>query len=832
MNSNYKKLLTTLATLALLASTACVLGLAAIYLYLSPGLPSVESIRDVRLQTPMQIYSSDGALIGEFGEKRRTPVTLNEVPQPFIDALLAAEDADFYSHNGVSFRGLARAVTELLLTGERGSGGSTLTMQLTRNVFLSLDRNFIRKFNEILLSLKLERELSKDEILELYVNYMFLGKRAYGIQAAAEVYYGKSLSDLSLAQLAMIAGLFQGPSTQNPIVNPTRAVERRNWILRRMLELNKIDKDAYQLATTELVTAKYHGSQLDARAPYVAEMARDRAVRSYGRKAYTEGYKVYTTINASMQVAAQKAVSKGLLAYDKRHGWRGAEQNLNNKDDTQLPPEKRNAQWLEQLQEISDFVGLLPAVVTDINEQQVELLNKKGETVQLVWEQGLNKLRPYITESTTGPAFKTIYELFEIGDVVRIQQQKDKSWQLSQVPEAQAALVALKPNDGSILAIVGGLSFYQSNFNRATQANRQPGSNFKPFIYAAALESGMTAATLINDSPIVFDDQQLEGAWRPKNDGNKFLGDIRLRKALYLSRNLVSIRILKQLGINKAIKTVSRFGFDAKALPRDLSLALGTHAVPPIDMATAWAGLANGGFKVNAHMIDRITDTDGTIIYEALPQVVCRECSSAPHEEQASKESPTEAEEWHDWLDLPVELKRSLGWLETSDYPEAPRILDPQVAFILDDMLKDVIRRGTGRRARALERNDLAGKTGTTNGPTDAWFSGYNPDVITTAWVGFDNNSPLGNREYGGSAALPIWMDFMRVALQGSPDKARKQPTGIVTVRIDPETGKRARTGDPDAIFEFFRAENVPEFGEDNQETPEAALETFTEELF
>ncbi|WP_158224650.1 penicillin-binding protein 1A [Agaribacterium haliotis] len=792
----------------------------------------------------MQIYSADGALIGEFGEKRRRPVHIEDVPQPFIDALLAAEDAEFYSHKGVSIKGLARAVTELLLTGERGSGGSTLTMQLTRNVFLSLDRKFIRKFNEILLSLKLERELSKDEILELYVNYMFLGKRAYGIQAAAEVYYGKELSDLSLAQLAMIAGLFQGPSTQNPIVNPKRAVERRNWILGRMLTLKMIDQAAYDGATAEGVSARYHGSQLDARAPYVAELARTKAIRSYGTEAYTKGYKVYTTVNAEMQIAAQRAVRKGLLTYDQRHGWRGAELNLatqvisneNNADNTSkqinLDQETKQA-WIDRLRKIDDFEGLMPAAVTQIEEKSIALLNRQGDLIELKWDEGPSDMRPYISENRQGAKYKSPAEMFRVGDVIRVIQQKDRSWRLSQLPSAQAALVALDPNNGGILAIVGGFSFYQSKFNRATQAKRQPGSNFKPFLYTAALENGMTAATLINDSPLVFNDEELENTWRPKNDGGKFYGDMRLREALYRSRNLVSIRILQQLGINTALKSFSRFGFDIQALPRDLSLALGTQAVPPMEMATAWASFANGGYKISPHLIQRITDTDGNIIYEALPATVCSECDEATNNNYVLDVENGTVETDIDYFELPLEFKRELGWLEPSDYPRAERIIGEQVAFIMDDILKDVIRRGTGRRARALERSDIAGKTGTTNGPLDAWFSGYNPDVIATTWVGFDQNTPLGNREYGGSAALPIWMDFMRVALKNSPDRPRKQPPGIVTVRIDPETGLRARANDPDARFEFFRVNKVPRLIESSDiEEPEKAIETFAEEIF
>ena len=832
MNNRAKKHIKTLALLSVASVTAATFSLSAIYLYLSPGLPSVESIRDIRLQTPLQIYSTDGALIGEFGEKRRQPVKLEHVPQPFIDALLAAEDAEFYSHSGVSFRGLARAVTELLLTGERGSGGSTLTMQLTRNVFLSLDRKFIRKFNEILLSLKLERELSKDEILELYVNYMFLGKRAYGIQAAAEVYYGKELHDLSLAQLAMIAGLFKGPSTLNPIVNPTRALERRNWILERMYELNKIDKETLLASAKEPVSATYHGSQLDANAPYVAEMARENTLKSYGNKAYTDGYKVYTTVNASMQIAAQKAIFKGLMEYDQRHGWRGAEQNLINSphDNSNITTEQN---WENKLSEIDDIEGLIPAAVLSSDEMSARLLVKGGLEIELTWEQGLQNRRPYITENSMGSEFKTANEFLNRGDVVRVIQQADQSWRLSQLPKAQAAIVALDPHNGAIRAIVGGFSFHQSNFNRATQAHRQPGSNFKPFLYTSALESGMTAATLINDSPIVFDDQELENTWRPKNDSNKFMGDIRLRRALYRSINLVSIRMLQKVGINNALKTIERFGFDTSELPRDLSLALGTYALPPIDLVSGWAVFANGGHKVNPHIIERITDKEGNIIYQALPDSVCANCEANEPKTLTLDTEQGELIEEIDELELPIKLKRSMGWIDAEDYPKAQRVVDEQVIFIMDDILKDVIRQGTGRRAQALKRHDLAGKTGTTNGPTDTWFSGYNADIVATAWVGFDDNSDLGKNEFGSTLALPIWMDFMAVALKNSPDLPRKQPNGIVTIKINPENGERARANDPDAIFEYFRQDNAPKAQQNtDSEVRDNVLETFAEDIF
>lgn len=840
MKATLKKFLYPLIHLCLAGCALAILGLSAIYLYLSPKLPSVDSIRDVKLQTPLRIYSNDGKLIGEFGEKRRTPLKLTDVPQSFIDALLAAEDAEFYSHHGVSIKGLARAGKELIATGKKGSGGSTLTMQLSRNVFFSLEKKFERKFKEIFMSLKMERELTKDEILELYVNYMFLGKRAYGIQAASRVYYGKDINELSLAQLAMIAGLFQGPSSQNPIINPSRALQRRNWILKRMLNLNLISNANYELATTEALTAEYHGNQLDAHAPYVAELAREKTINSFGLKAYTDGYRVYTTINSQLQLNAQKAVVDGLLAYDSRHGYRGAEQQLpspeystddtesNQEEDAKLPTEN----WLKNLENIPSYAGLEPAAITHIEEKQLTALLKNGELITLEWEHGLSSARRYLNENSVGPKPTKVGDLFQTGDVIRVTLNDTLKWNLSQLPEVQAALVALNPDNGGIISIVGGFDFYESHFNRATQAYRQPGSNFKPFIYTAALESGLTAASLINDAPIVFNDATLEATWRPENDGGKFDGPMRIREALYRSRNLVSIRLLKQVGISKVVRSLERFGFDADTLPKDLSLALGTHALPPIDIATAWASLANGGYKIDAHLIHKVTDDDGNIIYQATPATVCRDCDKPPESAPSADEQPHSNEDITAF-NTPLQLKKLMGTLETQDLPRATKIIDDRVAYIMNSMLQDVIKKGTGRRARILNRNDIAGKTGTTNGPNDAWFSGYSRDIVTTTWLGFDQNRPLGKREYGGSAALPIWIDFMRNALSQYPERHFPQPPGIASIKIDPDTGKRAKIDNPDAEFEIFRNELAPELENTPQgDTGSKPLDIFSEEIF
>ncbi|WP_216825098.1 penicillin-binding protein 1A [Agarilytica rhodophyticola] len=888
--------------------------LAGFYLYLSPTLPSVESIRDYRLQTPLRVYTADKKLILEFGEKRRHPIQYHDIPQNFINALIAAEDDDFYTHNGVSIRGLLRAAVHLITTGRKGPGGSTLTMQLTRHIFLSLKQTFSRKFNEILLALRLEKELTKEEILEMYVNLMFLGKRAYGIEAAAEVYYGKTVRELSLAQHAMLVGVFKGPSTQNPIANPEKALRRRNYVLSRMRKLDYISQEDYQAAVDEPVTASHHSYKIEVEAPYVAEMARKKIFEMFGPEAYTNGYKVFTTVKSDLQTRAQTSIVSGLLTYDNRHGYRGSERQFDIADaplvddnviveeaedsdrliaaaignnpkqgedqdesvesqeaSSAIPKEQRDyTAWLKTLKSIPDYGGLVPAVVTQVADQTITVLLKDAQFLTLTWEQGLAKARPYVSENILGAKPETANDVAQVGDVIRLQQVQDKdeqhSWRLSQLPAAQASLVSLSPENGAILALVGGFDFNYSKFNRAIQAERQPGSNFKPFIYTAALENGLTAATLINDAPIVFDDNQLEATWRPENSSGKFYGPTRLRTALYRSRNLVSIRVLQRIGVKNAIESLERFGFNPDELPKDLSLALGTHALPPIEVASGYASFANGGYKVDPYLVQSIEDADGEVVFEAAPATVCRTCdepisqleeaedgiesSNNPlmaalikselevqvadsEQEEVMEVAEAEYDIDEDIFDLSFETKRLLRILTPEDYPKAPKIIDDQIVYIIDSMLKDVVKRGTAYKAgQKFKRPDLAGKTGTTNGPLDAWFSGYHPNIVTTAWVGFDQNLPLGNAEFGGTAALPIWMDFMELALADEPIVNRVQPNGVVSVRIDPETGQRARAGDPDAIFEIFRKDYVPAVGAAEESDPWKSEENINEELF
>jgi penicillin-binding protein 1A len=758
------------------------------FLYLSPSLPSVDSLRRIQLQIPLRVYSNDGKLIAEFGEMRRSPVRFADIPPDFIQALLAAEDDNFANHYGVDLTSLMRAATQLLKTGHIQTGGSTITMQVAKNYFLTSERSFSRKINEILLALQIERELSKDEILELYVNKIYLGNRAYGIEAAAQVYYGKSIRELSLAQMAMIAGLPKAPSRFNPLVNPTRSKERRDWILGRMYKLGRIDEARFQQAINEPIDASYHVPTPELAAPYIAEMARAEMVGRYGSDAYTEGFRVTTTVPSNLQEVANSALREGLLEYDQRHGYRGPE--------TRLPGMTRET-WLQELAKQKALGGLEPAIVTQVEKSGILVLTRSGQEEAVAWD-SMKWARPFLNTNSLGPRPQQPADVAQIGDMVRVQRQADGSLRFVQLPAAQSALVSLDPNDGAIRSLVGGFSFEQSNYNRAAQAKRQPGSSFKPFLYSAALDNGFTAASLVNDAPIVFHEAGMEEAWRPKNDNNTFLGPIRLREALYKSRNLVSIRVLQAIGIDYALNYVSRFGFSKDDLPRNLSLALGTANLTPLEIAGGWSTFANGGYKVQPYLIERIESRDGKILFLANPPRVPQ--GEAPPSEMAQTAAAPDT--------LLASADTSVP--QTQAPAIAERIVDPRTTYILNSMLQDVIKRGTGRRALSLGRGDIAGKTGTTNESKDSWFSGYNADYVTTVWVGFDQPESLGRHEYGGTVALPIWMNFMGTALKDKPDHVQPEPAGLLTLRIDPLSGRAASPGTPDAFFELFKSEDTP----------------------
>ncbi len=764
------------------------LALSGAFLYLSPGLPSVEALRSIQLQIPLRVYSSDGKLIAEFGEMRRTPIRFAEIPPNFINALLSAEDDNFANHYGVDPSSLMRAATQLVKSGHIQSGGSTITMQVAKNFFLSSERSFSRKTTEILLALQIERQLTKDEILELYVNKIYLGNRAYGIEAAAQVYYGKSIRDVSLAQMAMIAGLPKAPSRFNPLANPARSKERRDWILGRMYKLGKITEAAYTEAINEPLNASYHVPTPEVNAPYIAEMARAEMVGRYGSDAYTEGFRVTTTVPSDLQEMANTAVQEGLMTYDQRHGYRGPESRL---------PGKTHAAWATELTKQRTISSLEPAIVTQVEKNGIQVLTRNGEE-HVAWE-SMKWARPFLNTNSMGAAPRQPADVAQVGDLIRVQRQADNSLKFSQVPVAQGALVTLDPQNGAIRALVGGFAFEQSNYNRAMQAKRQPGSSFKPFVYSAALDNGYTAASLVNDAPIVFVDEYLDKVWRPKNDTNTFLGPIRMREALYKSRNLVSIRLLQSMGVDHTIDYISKFGFNKQDLPRNLSLALGTATLTPMEIATGWSTFANGGYKITPYIIDKIESRNGELLFSANPPSVptgntASSGIAAPEHtftvNTVAGENPVQA---------PVQTPAV-----------AERIIDGRTTYILNSMLEDVIKLGTGRRALALGRSDLAGKTGTTNESKDAWFSGYNADYVTTVWTGFDQPESLGRREYGGTVALPIWMNFMGAALKGKPPHTQAEPEGILSLRVDPVSGRAAAPGTPNAYFELFKSEDTP----------------------
>lgn len=774
--------------------------------YVLPQLPSAEALREVHLQTPLRVYTADERLIAEFGEKRRHPVLVEDVPLLMKQAFIASEDDRFYSHPGVDWMAIARAAIELLRTRQKKQGGSTITMQVARNFFLTRDKTYERKIKEIVLAVKIEQELSKDEILELYLNKIFLGHRAYGVGAAAQVYYGATLDELTLGKIAMIAGLPQGPSKTNPITKPEAAEQRRLYVLSRMLQLGYIDEQAFDVALQEPVATMVHGLRAEVDAPYLAEMVRSYLREKYPDGAYTAGYRVFTTVESGKQKAANKALQKSLIDYDRRHGYRGAEHHFD------LAPNAEPSDWVDLLQGYSDIGPLRPGYVIDVSERAASVFTAAGETLVVPWE-GIKWARKFLSDNGRGAVPKTAGEVIQIGDIVRVEwvrpvavKKKDAElsaieklgyWRLAQIPDVEGALVSLKSKNGAIDALVGGFAFNKSKFNRVTQALRQPGSNFKPFIYSAALEAGYTAAHFVNDAPIVFDAPGLENAWRPENYSGKYNGPTPLRKALAHSRNLVSIRLLRAIGVNTAVEHVKRFGFDVDRLPKNLSMSLGSGELTPLELISGFAVLSNGGYRVEPYFIERVETEDGAVVMSADPRTVCTQCILP--ELDADEE--------------PVDIASIIKLAELGQLRPAERVLDPGNAWIMNSMMRDVINIGTGRRALELKRNDLAGKTGTTNDQKDAWFSGFNGDIVTTVWVGFDDSKPLGKRETGARAALPMWVDYMRDALAGAPESQMERPAGLVTVKIDPTTGLLAAANDPNAVFESFREGNVPKAG-------------------
>ena len=761
-------------------------GISSLNLYISEKLPEAKEIRDIELQIPLKIFTADNKLIGEFGEKRRSALGFDDIPSYFVKAVLAAEDDDFFNHQGVSYSALLRSVYRLLVSGEIQGGGSTITMQVAGNYLTGRNVNLFRKVKDIFLAYRLESTYTKEEIFEFYVNRIFLGNRAYGIASASEVYYGASIKDLNLAQWAMIAGLPQAPSIRNPLVNPRRALIRRNWILTRMLNLGFIYQEQFELAIQAPISASYHGLVSEVNAPYLSETIRRFMINQYGLDAYEDGLEVYTTIESKMQNQAVKALKKGLESYDKRHGFKTPENFLD------LFPEDFFIQSLEFRLNLIASSNILPVGISEVPEEEpleniytllsdltttdnqfptliisaeedLIVLSGFREIHKLSWSPDLNWARPYINEDQRGSKPKSYGDFLKEGDLVWLERDRvNSSLSLTQIPEVQGSLVAIDPQNGGVKALVGGYDFFLSKFDRATQSSPLLGSNYKPFLYASALEAGFTAASIINDAPIIFDDKALEDKWRPRNASGRFYGPTRLREGLLQSRNLVSIRLLREVGIERVRKYSENFGFKVDSLPSDLSLALGTASLSPIKNASAYSVFANGGKYVEPYFISRIQDRFGEVIYQ--------------HKETEKKQ-----------------------------------VIDPRIAFIIKDILQEAANRGTAKKISELERDDLAGKTGTTNEAESTWFTGFNDSLVACVWVGFDQPKSLGNREFGSSTALPIWMDFMRPNLKGLPKNKNLPPDGLISIKVDRKTGLRSDSNSRNSLFEYFLEEFRPE---------------------
>lgn len=764
-----------------------------LYYKISPDLPDVEALREVQLQIPLRVYTAEGDLIAEYGEQRREPVSIDDVPQSLKNSIIAAEDQHFYTHPGVAWQGLVRAFVHLIKTGEKGPGGSTITMQVARNFFLTNEKTYSRKINEIFLSLRIERELTKDQILELYINKIYLGYRSYGFAAASKVYYGKNISDINLAESAMLAGLPKAPSRFNPIINPERALLRRNYVLGRLLALDMIDRSSYLELIDQPATASLHFSKPEAEANYVGEMARARVKQMFGDSWSTAGYSVYTSLRSDAQRSANKALRQALFDYEKRHGYTGPVGRLEAAvfDDP--------VALAEALDEYRTYGEMEVGVVVSMSESDatIRIENSDEHTFTL---EDVEWARERISVDKRGDEITAIDQVLQTGDVVHLSISDDGVAQFVQEPRVEGAFVAVTPYTGEITALVGGFDFNRSKFNRVTQARRQPGSTFKPFIYSAALEKGNTAATIYNDAPVVFHDDALEGEWRPTNYSGRFFGPTRLREALVKSRNLVSVRVLREIGIPYAIEYAQRFGFEEKNLPPDLSLALGSASTTPLEIASAFAVFANDGYRITPHIISRIVDPRGVEVYKAPAIVLCDECDPLEKSPLLSEVNAFRAGSGDGSPTGAPQLEQD----------NAPRVIDERNAYIMQSIMREVVVRGTARKAgEALGRKDIGGKTGTTNNQLDAWFAGFNREYVAAAWIGSDGLDPLGRGEAGGKAALPMWVSFMSDVLQDTPQNLPEEPEGMSTVRIVRRTGEIA-ISDEGAMDEIFRDEYSP----------------------
>ncbi|MCG9544894.1 PBP1A family penicillin-binding protein [Vibrio sp. Isolate33] len=803
------------------------------YYYVKPELPDVATLRDVELQTPMQVFSQDGKLISQFGEKRRNPVTYDEIPRHLVEALIATEDSRFYEHPGIDPIGITRAAIVVAMSGSAKQGASTITQQLARNFFLSNEKKIMRKIKEIFIAIHIEQLLSKEEIMELYVNKIFLGHRSYGFGAAARVYFGKDLPDLTLSELATLAGMPKAPSTMNPIYSVERATNRRNVVLRRMLDEKYITQAEFDEARSEELISKYHGAEIELSAPYVAEVARAWMVERYGEAAYTSGMKVYTTVDSKLQKAANQAAIKNLLGYDERHGYRGAEKVLWQTEQSAWDHEK----IVKHLKSQPTYGDLVPAVVTSVDSKSAQVWVKNQGEGTIEW-QGMNWARKFLTDNRQGPAPSQAKEILAVGEQVWVRHEAvtgdevseeptEESataesetpvvWRLSQVPNANTAFVAMNPNNGAVLSMVGGFNFVHNKFNRATQSIRQVGSGIKPFIYSAAIEKGLTLASLINDAPINQWDKSQGTAWRPKNSPPTYVGPTRLRIGLAQSKNVMAVRVLREVGLDDTRNYLTRFGFDIDEVPRSETIALGAGSLTPMKVAQGYSVFANGGYYVEPFYISRVETPFGETEFEATPKVVCKEDCK-----QTITADPMADEFAEQDVDAEVQY--------------APQVISEQNAFLVREMMYSNIWgggdwsqgtgwNGTGWRAQPLKRRDIGGKTGTTNDSKDTWYSGYGPGMVATVWVGFDNhnrnlgrtkaNSNLGKNqitgaEAGAKTAEPAWVDFMGTALAGVPAQRKEIPENIVRVRIDRDTGLLTNKFDSSSMFEYFEKGTEP----------------------
>lgn len=828
-----------LKKLVIITLSCIIAGLTVIfgsYLYLKDDLPSVETLKDVRLQTPMRVFSQDGELISQFGEKRRIPLKIDEIPPLLIQAVLATEDARFYEHPGIDVIGVFRAATVVATTGDYSQGASTITQQLARLFFLSREKKIIRKIKEAFLAFHIEELLTKDEILELYLNRIELGQRAFGVGAAAQVYFGKNIQDLTLSEMAIIAGLPQAPSVLNPVRSPSRARARRNIVLGRMLTVGYITQQQYDEAIQAPIVSKLHGAQITASAPYLAEMVRKEIVDTYGEEeAYSKGFQVFTTVHSAQQATAVQALQQNLHNYDERHGFRGpvavvwpATRQENADGSVSFVEEKRYSDdaILAYLDQQDAIEKLIPAVVTQVDQQSAEVMIAGGRKVQLDWD-GLKWARSFISHERQANPPKSATQILAPGMHIYVREQQG-AWRLSQLPQASSALVALDPTDGAVRALVGGYSFGLTQFNRVTQANRQVGSNIKPFIYSAALEHGYTLASVLNDAPIHEWDAGSGTAWRPKNSPDVYDGPIRLREALAKSKNVVSVRLISGVGIDHTINHLAKFGFHKNDLPRNQTLALGSASLTPLELATGYAVFANGGYLVKPYVITKILDDQNNVIYEHQPIKVCQDCQGTLTNTEVTAEPMSETVA--DSEQSATAASGDMNVAQPAEPAVAPRVISPQNAFLIAESMKSAIWGGDGwdgtaKNLKALKRRDLSGKTGTTNDVKDTWFSGFTPDLVITSWVGFDDaesvlgktawNNNLGveqvsGGESGARTALPPWQAYAQVALADLPEKFPPAPVGIVSVRIDNKTGLLTQATDNSSSFEFFQQGTEP----------------------